>query len=36
MDLSIAALAVAENLTLYTRNADDFTNLTSILTVIAI
>jgi predicted nucleic acid-binding protein len=36
MDLLIAAIAVAENLTLYTRNPEDFESLTSILNIIVV
>lgn len=36
MDLLIAAIAVADNLPLYTRNPEDFANLTSILSVVSI
>jgi predicted nucleic acid-binding protein len=36
MDLLIAAIAVAENLTLYTRNPEDFASLTSILNIIVV
>ena len=36
MDLLIAAIAVAENLTLYTRNHEDFASLTSILNIIVV
>jgi predicted nucleic acid-binding protein len=36
MDLLIAAIAVAENLALYTRTTEDFASLTSILDIIAI
>nr|WP_042189727.1 type II toxin-antitoxin system VapC family toxin [Kibdelosporangium sp. MJ126-NF4]CEL18849.1 hypothetical protein [Kibdelosporangium sp. MJ126-NF4]CTQ95347.1 hypothetical protein [Kibdelosporangium sp. MJ126-NF4] len=36
MDLMIAAIASAHNLPLYTRNADDFTGLHDMLTVVAV
>ena len=36
MDLLIAAIAVAENLTLYTRNPEDFASLTGILNIIVV
>jgi predicted nucleic acid-binding protein len=36
IDLLIAAIALAENLPLYTRNRDDFANLANILDVVAV
>ncbi len=36
MDLLIAAIAVAEDLTLYTRNPQDFASLTNILNIVAV
>jgi predicted nucleic acid-binding protein len=36
MDLLIAAIAVAENLAIFTRNPEDFANLTSILKIISV